>query len=190
MKIRYEENIYVIADLHVGPNNRRTLGVRGYGADWISHMQHVISSINETCKKQDTLYILGDIGFKDATKDLEDFIKSLKCRVKVCDGNHDSIKQLKKLHEKGIIQDFKHEYDLEYHGYYIHLAHFPKAEWKHFFEDAFHAFGHCHGNYKPKFRSYDVGVDNIGYHPINLLELINILKDKHNVDEHKNRLES
>lgn len=189
MKINNEENIYVIADLHVGPNNRRTLSIRGYGADWISHMQYVIQCINETCKKQDTLYILGDIGFRDATKDLEDFIKSLKCRVKACDGNHDSIRQLKKLHEKGILQDFKHEYDLEYRGNYFHLAHFPKAEWKSFFEQGIHAFGHCHSNYKPKFRSYDVGIDNIGYHPMHLDELVNILKNKRNVDEYKNRIE-
>ena len=189
MKLNDNENIYAISDLHVGPYNNRTLTLRGFAPDWIKHMQYVIQCINETCKKQDTLYVLGDIGFKDATKDLEDFIKSLNCRVKICDGNHDSIKQLKKLHEKGIIQDFKHEYNLEYRSYYFHFSHYPKAEWWNFFENSIHGFGHCHGNYKPKFRSYDIGIDSIGYHPMHLSELANILKDKINVDKYKNRIE-
>lgn len=189
MKINDDENVFVTADLHVGPYNSRTLSLRGFGSDWIAHMQYVLNSINHRVKKQDTLYILGDLGFRDATKDLEDFIKSINCRVKVCDGNHDSVKQLKKLHEKGILQDFKHEYDIEYRGNYFHLSHFPKREWKFFFENGYHIFGHTHNNLKPYLRSCDVGIDAMGYTPIHLSEIVSKLENFTNVDKYKKRID-
>lgn len=189
MKINDNENIYVIADTHVGPYNNRTCSLRGFGADWISHMEYVITSINSTVKKQDTLYILGDLGFRCATNDLEDFIKSLKCRVKACLGNHDSERQLKKLHEKGVLQDFKHEYNIEYRCNRFHLAHFPKKEWPDFFLNSYHCYGHTHNQLPQYLRSMDVGIDSVGYIPIHLDEVVRRLKEFSNIDKYGKRIE-
>ncbi len=189
MIIKPNEDIYVIADTHVGPYSNRTISLRGFKSDWIAHMQHLLASINYAVKKQDTLYILGDVGFKNATKDLEDFIKSINCRVKICDGNHDSIKQLKKLHEKGIIQDFKHEYNIQYRNNYFHLSHFPKREWEYFFLNGYHCYGHTHGQLPRYLRSMDVGIDNIGYSPIHLDEVVRQLDKFTNINELKKRID-
>lgn len=188
-KYKYEEDILAISDLHVGPNNRRTLGVRGYGADWISHMNFVRDNINSVVKSQSILYILGDLGFKDDTKALKDFLKSLRCRKKVAKGNHDSDKQLKKLHEEGVLEDYKDNFTIKYRDEIIFMSHYPYLEWPKFFDNSIHLYGHCHGNFKNNYRSLDVGIDSIGYTPVKLSEVIYLMQDKRNVDEYKNRID-
>lgn len=182
-------DFYFIADLHVGPYNHRTLSQRGFKSDWISHMNLVRDSINKKLHRSDTLYILGDLGFKDATKDLEDFLKSLKCVKKVAIGNHDSKRQLQKLKEKGIIQDVKESYNVKINGYQFHLSHFPLREWNGFYNNGFHCYGHTHGNLPMFLRSMDCGIDAIGFTPINYLEVVDILSKYTNIDERGMRID-
>ena len=179
-------NIYFIADLHVGPYSNRTLSCRGFKADWVRHLNLVRDSINAKVLRSDLLYILGDLGFKDATRDLEDFLKSLRCQKKVAIGNHDSKRQLQKLKEKGIIQDVKENYIFKYAGYDFDLSHFPKREWNQFYRNGFHLYGHTHGKLPQYYRSMDVGIDNIGYTPIAINEVIDILGKYNNTDERGN----
>lgn len=198
MKIKDNQKVFVISDLHVGPYNRRTLSLRGFKCDWIAHMNHVRNCINEKCDKQSILYILGDNGFKDATRDLEDFFKSLKPQLKLCFGNHDNKKQLQKLKEKGIIQDVKHDYNLEYMGNYFYLSHYPCSDWWHYFmktpenqnRGSYHIHGHCHGTLPQKpIRRLDVSIDNIGYYPISFIEIMQRLQQYSNIDEYGKRID-
>lgn len=182
-------NILFIADLHVGPYNHRTLSLRGFKSDWVRHLNIVRDSINARVVRGDMLYILGDLGFKNMTRDLEDFLKSLHCQKKIAIGNHDNKRQLQKLKDKGIIQDVKENYNLKYGNYYFDLSHFPKREWNHFYENGFHLYGHTHGNLPQYYRSMDVGIDNIGYTPITINEVIDALERYNNIDERGNRYE-
>lgn len=181
--------IYFIADLHVGPYNNRTVSLRNFKGDWLSHTNFVRDNINETCERSDLLYILGDVGFKDMTQGLEDFLKSLRCRKKLVVGNHDSKKQLQKLKDSGIIEDVKDYYNLHLNNNYFHLTHYPLREWWHFFENGYHLYGHTHGSLPKYLRSMDVGIDNIGYKPINQHEVISLLEDYVNVDEYRKRID-
>lgn len=182
-------NIYFISDLHVGPHNYRTLAQRGFKSDWIKHMNFVRDSINAKLNRGDMLYILGDLGFKDATRDLEDFLKSLRCQKKIAIGNHDNRKQLMKLKEKGIVQDVKESFNFTYAGMFFDCSHMPKREWNHFYRNGFHLYGHTHGNLPQFFRSMDVGIDNIGYTPISINEVIDILSKYDNIDERGKRFD-
>lgn len=182
--------VYFTADLHVGPYNRRTLQNRGFGTDWVRHMEIVRDSINETCDRSDLLYIGGDLGFKGEFQMLSDFIKSLRCRKKIVIGNHDDKKQLIGLKNHDLIEDVKNQYCFKLYNEYFHISHYPLMEWNHFFENAIHLHGHTHGNLpQNNLRMLDVGIDNVGYKPISANEVIDRLKNKRNVDEYKKRLE-
>jgi calcineurin-like phosphoesterase family protein len=64
---------------------------------------------------------------------------------------------------------------------HIHLSHYPLAEWERKHHGAWHLHGHSHGNYASANKSdliLDVGVDNVGYAPISLRRIHDIMYEK------------
>lgn len=183
------EEIYVTADLHLS-NDRlnRTIRERGF-TDPKEHTLFIRNLINNIIKDRSaTLYIIGDLGFKDDDESMVQFIKSLTPRVKVAFGNHDSIKQLTKLWKLGVFQDCKHEYEFEWRNNYFHLHHLPLAEWGHFFDNGYCCFGHTHGTIKPFLRAMDIGLDANNMRILSLTEVVKLRKDFNNVNENRERL--
>ena len=84
---------YFIADLHFGHANALRFDARPF-ADIQSHDQTLIKNWNSTVGDDDTVYILGDFSWVNASKTLEIFqqLNGSKVLIK---GNHDS-KLLKK----------------------------------------------------------------------------------------------
>lgn len=181
-------NIYFTADLHCGPYNRRTMRDRGFCCDWQKHQDFVTETINANLHKSDILYIAGDLGWKDDYEGLKSFMQSLKCVKKVAVGNHDNKKHLLQLKAEGILQDVKDAYCFIKYGTQFHITHYPLREWYGFFDNGIHLHGHTHGNLSSYLKSMDVGIDAIGYKPISMNEVIDLLKDKYNVDEYRQRL--
>lgn len=183
------EDIYVTADLHLS-NNRlnRTIRDRGF-TDPQEHTIFVRNLINNTItNKSATLYILGDVGFKNDDASMISFVKSLTPRVKIAFGNHDSQKQLKKLWQAGVFQDCKHEYVFKWRDNIFHLHHLPLLEQECYFQDSFQCFGHTHGTIPPFLRSMDVGLDAVSMRILNLEEVVEMRKEYHNIDEDNNRI--
>lgn len=183
------ENIYVTGDLHLSNTVNRTIAYRGFN-DAKEHTKYIRNVINSTIKsKSDTLYILGDVGFKDNDEELMHFIKSLTPRVKISLGNHDSERQLKRFWSMGVIEDFKHDYKIRWNGNLFHLTHLPLLEWEGFFRNGYLCHAHTHGNQKPYLRSWDVGLDNNNMKILNLQEIINLRSDFNNIDNSGNKIE-
>lgn len=182
------EDIYVTADLHLSNIVNRTIKYRGFN-NAQEHTKYIRNLINSTIKnKSAVLYILGDIGFRDEDDELIHFIKSLTPVVKIALGNHDSSRQLKRLWNLGIIQDFKHDYKIRWNNNLFHLSHLPLLEWEGFYNDGYCCHGHCHGNMKPFLRAMDIGLDANDMKVLNLTDVINLRQDYHNVDENKKSL--
>lgn len=187
--IKNFEELYVTADLHLSNKVNRTISYRGFD-NGEEHTKFIRNLINSTIKnKSATLYILGDVGYRDDDDELIHFIKSLTPRVKISLGNHDSEKQLKKIWSMGIIQDFKHDYKINWNGNLFHLNHFPLLEHDGFYRDAFQCFGHCHGNIKPYLRCMDVGLDANNMNILNLNDVVNMRQMYHNIDKNGNRID-
>ena len=185
MDIKKHNNIYFQADWHLGPNCFRTLSQRGFGTNWVQHMEHLRKCIQETVSRNDILFILGDLGFKGDTRLLGDFIKSLKCQVFVCYGNHDSEREIDKLKKENVICDCRESYRFNWQDNSFHLSHFPLKEWHNFYRGGYHLYGHTHANIPQYLRSMDVGIDNIGYYPIHIKDVISKLSYYKNTENGK-----
>ena len=79
-------------------------------------------------------------------------------------------------------------YDIKFDKRRFVLCHYAFFEWPHFFANGFHLFGHAHNNIQLGWRSMDVGIDNIGYSPIDIKEVIRQLERYNNVDQYRNKL--
>lgn len=84
--------VYLISDLHIGHRNILKFGDGSYrnwaGDDLLTHNQAIINRINSRVKKQDKLFILGDIVFK---KENLHYLAQINCRhMHLILGNHDT----------------------------------------------------------------------------------------------------
>ena len=64
--------------------------------------------------------------------------------------------------------------------YNIVLCHYPIASWENKTAKWYHAHGHTHGRHRNGGLSWDIGVDNLNYYPIEVKEfikLVNKIKD-------------
>ena len=163
--------IYFTADLHLGHENIMHLCNRQFN-NIEEHDEYILQSINNVCTENDNLYILGDIGYPKDINKLRDYLKRINANVYVVLGNHDSRYNLMQLKREGIIKDVSDFAKVANEGKLIVCCHYPLKEWVGYYRGSYLAYGHTHGNIKQYDRCMDVGVDNIGYTPIEFNELI------------------
>ena len=86
----------------------------------------------------------------------------LECKnIFLIQGNHDHIKkEFKFLCEEREFMDFQQLAYLQIEHFKFFATHYPTQIWHQSHKGIPNLFGHCHGNYIPKNRSLDVGVDN------------------------------
>lgn len=182
-------NTYFIADTHIGFGSRRSVASRGFGSNWLRHEQEVVNGMNRVLNKCKTLYILGDIGSSDNYDHLKAFLLKLNTRkIFLLLGNHDNKQFFQRLKKEHIIIDFDNMYELKYNKIHFTLCHYPIYEWAHFFNNGIHLHGHTHNNVQLGWKSMDVGIDNIGYSPISVTEVIEQMNKVDNVDKYRNKL--
>lgn len=174
--------IYFTSDLHL--NHRAVIRMceRPFGS--VEEMDQVlIENINSRIKKNDTLYLLGDITNKGTVASANELISQIKCKnLILVVGNHD-----KKYDERL----FKEVHKLtEIHvgvrgtNYSITLCHFPMLSWPKSRHGSIHLHGHIHSrgseyNLQMKtegVRRYDVGVEANNYLPVSLEEVLSFME--------------
>lgn len=184
-----DKNTYFIADTHIGYGSRRIVSQRGFGSNWERHEQEVLNGINRVINRHSVLYILGDVGSKDDYNHLKKFLTSINTRrIILLVGNHDEEKNFKRLKEEFIIQGYDKIIQERCHKVPFTLCHYPIFEWEGFFRNGIHLFGHCHNNVDLGWKSMDVGIDNIGYTPISVDEVMALLSKYDNIDRYHNKL--
>lgn len=134
----------------------------------------LIENWNKVVKDDNTVFILGDLGFCGYEK-LEPIMARLKGKKYLIQGNHDSDKIVKKLYDNNIIEDYYKQFLINIENYTIHLNHFPFLT---FPKDHYQLFGHVHlthtKNNGEDFErcsyllpnQYEVGVDFNNYTPV------------------------
>lgn len=114
------------------------------------HNEWIINMWNMTVKKEDHIYILGDVSF-GTTEDTRKILERLKGHKHLIIGNHDkscrglenyfvSVSQIKEFPIK------KHQYDFLEENIYLVLCHFPMVAWNRRLHGAFQVHGHLHGS--------------------------------------------
>ena len=163
---------FFIADLHLGHKNILTLAKRRFNSIE-DHDNHIIASINRVVDSQSNLYVLGDLGFHRNLDNLRKYLSRIKCRnIHIVIGNHDRMTDLITLRREGVILDVQQKIIVQKNKKSIVCFHYPMREWEGYYRGYYHAFGHCHGTQPPYEKSMDVGVDSIGYEPIEFDDLV------------------
>jgi calcineurin-like phosphoesterase family protein len=143
------------------------------------HDKWIIDRINERVSKKDTLYILGDLSMANR-KDTEELVSTIRGRKHLILGNHD--KNLKNSTYFESISQIKviNPTILEGKRLGIVLCHYPIGSWEGKIKGSYHFYGHTHGRFKNPGLSWDVGIDNNDYYPLELNEIINLIKEIEN----------
>ena len=169
--------IYFSSDSHFGHKAVLSLCCRPFD-DIQAHDQELIRCHNECVAGNDTVYLLGDIGFRCSAEYLASCLSKMKGRKHILLGNHDKpLRQayksgyLKKLITSGEITIIGGEssiYDkslatakmLKVNEQKIFISHYANRSWPGAFRGSWHLYGHSHSNLPPLFKSFDVGVDS------------------------------
>jgi calcineurin-like phosphoesterase family protein len=177
--------------------------------DSMNRMNHdIIGNINDRAKKDDILWILGDVGFGNNFKrDCQYFLDQILCKhINLIIGNHDrreiaqSFSNCWDLVDVCIFQDGTYVTGDKVRGHTtkpgnvnLTLCHYAMASWNRSHvstNGSVHLYGHSHGMIEdlldrvfPTRKSLDVGVDNIyklcGYYgPVNIEQIYQIFATK------------
>lgn len=110
----------------------------------------LIKNWNECVSDSDIIYHLGDFCFGDSSS----ILLRLKGRIEFIKGSHD----------RGSKAPYLMNIVIE--GIPVTLCHYAMRTWHRSHYNAFHLFGHSHGNLDGFGKSFDVGVDAWNYRPI------------------------
>ena len=167
--------IYFTADTHFGHENIIKLCDRPFANK--HDMDHtLISNWNDVVTDSDTVYHLGDFGFKSSAAYLRDIMGRLNGKIILIRGNHDknTIKANNQCDRFDSVHDML---EIDVDGKHVFLCHYPTLEWPRYHQGSYHLFGHVHGNipsHKLDPRQADVGVDVHDYTPVTFDQLINM----------------
>jgi len=168
-------NIFFTADTHFSHHNMALL--RGFSSAE-EHDEILIQNINNMITRQDILYILGDMCWKN-TYDV--FYNRINCKnIHLILGNHDK----PNLKNKKLFASVSQIKNIKLDTAFISMCHFPIACWDHSHWGSWHLHGHTHGQFVGSGKCYDAGVDNNNLKPISfddVRSIMRILKDNNNL---------
>jgi calcineurin-like phosphoesterase family protein len=131
--------------------------------------ESLISHWNSVVAADDTVYHLGDFCFR-ASQGADTYLARLQGTIHLITGNHDddTIRD-----HAGLFASVNSMLTVRVEGQRIVLFHYPLREWPFAYSDAWHLFGHVHGNLdrQPHGFSLDVGVDSHEFRPLSFQQV-------------------
>ncbi len=166
--------VFLISDTHFGHNGISDKFRREFSSDE-EHNETIHDNIMNCCGKNNTLWILGDVCFKqDQFWRVETYASSFES-VNICLGNHEhrSFAEfccMKGVKVHGVVKKW---------GFW--LSHAPIHPQELYRGKNIH--GHVHDNTVPDPNYFNVSCENIGYKPILLQQLKEIFHDRRTVNQ-------
>lgn len=161
--------IYLTADQHFGHANIIHHSQRPFINQ--NEMDTVLAEAwNEVVQPDDTVYHLGDFCLGNEIM-AANYFSRLNGRVKAIPGSHDIrwFEKAELLTASGYpVEYLPPFFTFDEDEYKITLCHYSMRTWPGSHYGGVHFFGHSHGRLKPHGRSMDVGVDAVGWKPIEL----------------------
>lgn len=150
-------NIFFTADLHFHHKNiLKFCPTTRHGDDVKQMNELLVQSINSRVKADDTLYILGDLGFGKPSAIMA-MVKRLNGVKHLIRGNHDDHLYPSDLH--GVFETVTDQKTIKVGGHEIYMHHFSHRVWNKAHHGAWHLHGHSHGALENWYKSMDVGID-------------------------------
>ena len=150
--------VFFTADLHFKHKNIVQYTNRGVETTTESHDPWLVELWNKQVKRQDTVFVLGDISFSNKQEDLENTVGKLNGNIILISGNHDHEKTTNWIYTIGhVVEQYL---EIKIRGTRTCLFHFPIASWHQIGRGSWHLHGHSHGNYRAEGKILDVGIDN------------------------------
>ena len=170
--------IWFTSDLHLGHN--AAINMCGRPFENAEEMNNtLIRNFNECVKKNDTVYILGDIAHRTPVAEVNKLLSKLNGKKILIKGNHD------KAYDSGLFEGIYDFLEIAYNGINISLMHYPMMDWPKSRHGSLHLHGHIHsrGDYNLQQREegilrYDVGVDANLYYPVSIEQIKDFLNLK------------
>lgn len=139
----------------------------------------IINNFNSKIKEDDTLFILGDIGFGDKNS-VYNFMNSLNCKnVHLIFGNHDKDIIYNRNNVQRLFKSCSFYKEIYVDNQFIVLSHYAHRVWNrsHHTPSSWMLYGHTHNNLEHEEwgKSMDVGVDTNNYFPYSYYEIKEIL---------------
>lgn len=132
--------------------------------------QALITNWNKVVSEEDTVYLLGDIGFPKYENELTQIVFSLNGKINWILGNHDYRRKEKMLKWANVTKRFDWIGDykmIKIDNQDIVLFHYPIHSWAGMYRDSWHLHGHTHGTFFVEDNKIlDVGVDCWNYTPV------------------------
>ena len=170
--------IFYTADLHLWHSNIIKYSNRPFSSTDEMH-ETIIANWNGVVGNADTVYILGDVGFTNAST-WGTVLNKLNGEKHLILGNHDH-KRIKTTNLSQYFKSVNNYLEIKDNGRLVILFHYPILEWDGFFRGAYHIYGHIHNNenktkdiLRTLDRAYNAGIDVNGYTPKTLDQLIEL----------------
>lgn len=191
-----KNNVWFVSDLHFGhknimkhcPKRLEICGATGID-DIDTHDKWLTQLWNNTVKKNDTVYILGDFSFK-SSEDTKKLLGKLKGKKFLILGNHDKSSQNLNEYFEQITQIKEFVFKCSNYpcidgNFNVCMCHFPMLDWPCKQQDSVMVHGHCHGridsiNNESEDLRIDVGLDGefANYNFVSLEQLYKKMKFK------------
>lgn len=198
---------YISSDLHFWHKNilKYCPESRGQFSNADEMNAKIIDNFNSKIDDEDTLFIVGDIGFGKPSVIME-CLKALNGKKIIVWGNHDF--RLMKSHEfhsqrnlAGVIHDgmaWWGHHMLDDVKYPLHIQHFPCLDWIDMNHGGIMLHGHRHSpkgktdTYDHNTRSMDIGADGNDLMPYDMDDVVRMMRGRNHRyqghhDEHTNR---
>lgn len=191
------ERIFVTSDLHLGHDRDFVVSERGF--ETIErHDAAIVNNWNATVYETDEVYLLGDVMLGDTEKGL-DLLASLKGKVHIIRGNHDTDEKIKRYLECANVQEVVDAKYLRYGSLTLFLSHFPSLvsheKLKKFKHAVVNLYGHTHQKenfYKLNDENhpymYHVGVDSHNLYPVLLDSIIDEVRNEKNIYDSRHKV--
>lgn len=169
--------IYFTSDLHLGHANIIKSCSRPFVS--VEEMDEcLIANWNNRVTNNDTVYILGDLMFRNKIPP-EEYLSRLKGKKHLIRGNHDRDWMKKVDINKYFISNENLSYITD-GKHRITLCHYPMMSWPHMNTNGYMIFGHIHNNTNAEYWSLiqksdlmlNAGVDINGFKPVTFEELV------------------
>ena len=160
--------IWFTSDVHLG--HRAAISMCERQFENVEEMNEtLIQNFNSCVKKNDTVYILGDIAHRTPVADVNQMVSRMYGKKILCKGNHD------KKYDEALFEKICDFLEIAVNGVNVSLMHYPMMSWPKSSHGALHLHGHIHskGDYNLQQKSegilrYDVGVDANNYCPVSI----------------------
>jgi calcineurin-like phosphoesterase family protein len=175
-------NVWFTADLHT--SHRRIIEYCNRPFSSVEEMDKVLlHNFFSLVKYGDTVYYLGDLSFnKESIVSFLNTCKSNGIKINFIEGNHD-VKNRKII--EPLVETYEKQNYISVNGQGIFLCHYSMRTWHKSHFNSWQLFAHSHGMLKTVGKQHDVGVDNNNFYPINLYQVIDIMKNKPDNENYK-----